>query len=339
MRRIHAWAIIPLLLTLVLAGCGRTAVIDRLAARLDKMTGYQSSFQMTHILPDGNQTTYLVDQWVAGDRYRVELSNDSGQLQQTLICDGETLTVRHAPQGLSYAIVDGQGTILGQDLLTGRLMTSLTARGLDLRPQLVSLQGASAWLLELKPGLLQSDSEIGQKLWLDAREFTPRQLELYASGTVVTRLVFTQFVWNPIIAPERFIASTPATGKALQVVRIGQAELGELHGQLPFKLYQPQQLPKGAYLNLVTVVEEEGDPVVVQNYVWNDCALCLVERPVHDLGDFNFGQKVELAEGRRARLLTTGQVCTLWWRIGDVELMLSGCLNAADLISFAKTIY
>ncbi len=340
MRRMARWLIALIIPTVIMAGCGQTAIIDRLVARLDKTTSYQSSFQMTHILPDGTETSFLVDQWVAGDKYRVEVYDAAGELQQTLICDGETLTVRHAPQGLNYAIVDRQGNMLGQDLLIGRLLASLATKSADLKPKLVSLQGTNAWILDLPPGLLRPDYDIGQKIWLDARELSPRQVEMYTlAGSVVTRLVFTQFAWNPTIAPERFISSTPTSGQAISAVRIGQSDLAGLSSQLPFQLHQPRQLPKGVYLNLVTVVEEEGDPVVVQNYVWNGCALCLVERPVHSLVDMDFGQEVELLEGRRARLMNTGQVCTLWWRLGDVELILSGCLSPEELISFAKSIY
>lgn len=315
------------------------AVVDRLSKRLSTMTGYQCSFQMTHLLPDGMEATFLVDQWVEGNRYRVEIYDATGELQQTLVCDGQTLMVRHAPQGLSYAITDGQGNRLGQDLLAGRLLASLTSDSGSLKPILTTCRGKSAWLIDLPPGRLRPDYDIGQRLWLDARELDPGELELYTlSGAVVTRLVFTQFLRNPVIAPERFIASTPTVGRSLETVRIGQSDLAGLE-ELPFRLYRPQRLPAGAYLNLVTVVEEEGDPVVVQNYVWKDCALCLVERPVHNLVDLSFGQDVELADGRRARLLQTGQVYTLWWRMGDVELMLSGCMSPDDLTFFAKSIY
>lgn len=340
MRRAYRWIVTLMILSVILVGCGRASVVDRLKRRLEKAERYQSSFQMTHILPDGVEMTYLVDQWVAGDNYRVEVYDATGVLQQTLICDGQTLSVRHAPQGLDYSIINSQGNTLGQDLLAGRLLSSLTNTSTDLKLELVTMQGTRSWLIDLPPGLLRPDYDIGQRLWLDVSEYRPRQLELYTlAGHVVTRLIFTQFLWDPTIAAERFVVSAPTTGKPLQLVKIGQESLAELGPQLPFRLYQPRELPKGARLNLVTVVEEEGDPVVVQNYIWNDRAVSLVERPIHDLVDLTFGREVSLIGGRSARLTTTGQVCSLLWRLDDVELILSGCVSSEELISFAKSIY
>ncbi len=367
MRRRITWIVaLAMLTTIVLAGCGgknANSIVQDLDNVVNKMESYQGSGTMT--LHTGQQPQkYKVEVWYQKpDYYRISLTNEKRDITQIVLRNNEGVFVLTPQLNKSYRFQSDWPKNQGQVYLYQTLIQSIV---MDNSRQFTEDKGS--YVFDVMAANYQNGSFARQKIWLDQKDYHPKQVEVSdTSGNKMVEVTFDTFEFGKKFDNSAFDMSQNMGQKAKPSDSNGQSTSpnpsASPDGKAPDASASPDQ-PSGqpeegaaaAPQPTVQVIEPDPDalPVGVQLLelptdieLGDSVGVMLRYSGTYDFTILEMVQKdaaVTLMKGLSIDLgftmghLTQGDTNTLTWTNDGTEYrLISADLEPADMVKIAQS--
>ena len=202
MRRIAWLVVIAVGISVLIAGCVQKdagSVVKELDHVIGRLDSYQGAGKM--VLHTGqNPQSYQVEVWYKNPHYyRIALANESEDVTQIVLRNDEGVFVLTPHLNKSFRFQSDWPEKQGQVYLYQSLVKSILD---DKNRQFVKEN--DTYVFDVLANY-QNPALARQKIWLDAKNYAPRRVEVSdTNGNVLVRVDFTQFVFGAKFEKDSF---------------------------------------------------------------------------------------------------------------------------------------
>ncbi|MEF2967120.1 DUF4367 domain-containing protein [Paenibacillus sp. M1] len=367
MRRIARMLTILIVLSIVLAACGKkdaAGVVKDLDKVVTKMESYQGSGTMTLFTGDKPQE-YKVEVWYQNPSfYRIALTNDEKDVTQIVLRNEQGVYVLTPSLNKSFRFQSDWPENQGQVYLYQTLVRSILS---DNSRQFASEK--DNYVFEVAANY-NTHALVRQKIWLAKDNYAPKQVQVSDSqAKVVVEVKFDKFDFNPKFESNSFdmqhnldAAAQDAKGTLLEVdengmlvekaqetslddpASEGTAAGGNAEGEDsalpalsdPFGVIIPTYLPDGVVYQDDKIVEDSDRSLVLLRYNGTYQFTLTEARSPDRTASLVPGELVDL--GFTAGLLTGEELKTLTWTTDGLEFRItSDDLPVTEMVKIAAS--
>lgn len=350
MRRVMGIAAVMLIVTALLAGCGKkdaNSVVKELDQNVTKMESYKGEGSM--VLHTGQQPLkYNVEVWYQNPHfYRVALTNEEKNITQIVLRNDEGVFVLTPHLNKSFRFQSDWPEKQGQVYLYQSLATSIVN---DTNRQFAAEN--KAYVFDVAANY-QNSSLARQKIWLDKKSYAPQRVEVSdPDGNILVEVSFSSFKFNAGFEKDSFDMQRNMTASNLSMATMASAngssgtaakdqsqpDSQSASGKKQsFGVIEPAYTPKGVVLKDMEDLHLGEQAAVMLRYEGNYHYSIMEARPEEQTVTAMNGNIVDL--GYTIGVLMGDNMKTLAWTSDGVEFRLtSGDLPVFEMVNIAKSV-
>lgn len=232
--------------------------------------------------------------------------------------------------------------------------TNVTLLGVE------SLDNRTTYLLETAPKITPEEPTedyqmVGRtKIWVDKEKWMPLRYEMYNSdGNLTIKIEIRDLKINSGIPDSEFVFNIPDGAKITTMdledfkppEELSLEEAGE---QASFEILTPEYLPEGytfnhstVYNNSEFVPDGQTAETVILTYIKEEASIILAETlyegQLPDNAVIDTGEDIQV-NGTEGKYLSLGEMKTLKWKSGNIDLTLSASLEKNEMLKIAESV-